>query len=128
MNIIVAEDNPDHCELLEIELKRSFPDCELLFANTGEELLQFLRATPQLPDLILMDIKMPRMNGLETIKSVRRVADWRRIPIIVNSTSASQLEVDACLSLGASYYLTKPLQAEQLRECLQGIRKGGLQL
>lgn len=123
MNIIIAEDNPDHCELLEIELRRHFTDCELLFAATGEELLQFLRASPQLPDLVLMDIKMPRMNGLETIRSVRRVAEWRGIPIIVNSTSASELEVDACLSLGASSYLTKPLRADQLRGCLAQLKK-----
>lgn len=122
MNFLVAEDNPDHCELLEIELRRCFPDCELLFANTGEELLQFLRATPELPDLILMDIKMPRMNGLETIKSVRRIDSWRSIPIVVNSTSASQLEIDACLSLGASFYLTKPLHAEDLENCLNLIK------
>lgn len=121
MNIIIAEDNPDHCELLEVELRRTFKDVEILFAHTGEELLQFLRASPQLPDLVLMDIKMPRMNGLETIKSVRRVNAWRKIPIVVNSTSASQAEVNRCLELGASFYLTKPLQARELQRCLRDL-------
>ncbi len=118
MQIIVAEDNPDHCELLEYELREYFPLCEILVASTGEELLQFLRASHEMPDLILMDIKMPRMNGLESIRAVRRVDTWRKIPIIVNSTSASELEIDACLSLGASFYLTKPLDGARLRECL----------
>ena len=122
MNILVAEDNPDHCELVELELNRCFSNCEILIADTGEQLLQFLRATPVLPDLILMDIKMPRLNGLETIQAIRRVEAWKKIPIIVNSTSASQVEVDECLRLGASCYLSKPINAEMLNECLIKMR------
>ena len=121
MNIIIAEDNVDHSELLEIELLKYFPSCELLFAQTGEELIQFLRASAELPDLILMDIKMPRMNGPETLRHIKRVEQWRSIPIIVNSTSASTHDVNACFELGASHYLTKPLQADALLRCLKSL-------
>jgi CheY-like chemotaxis protein len=115
--ILIAEDNPDHAELI----RETIEDCEIgvqiCMKKNGEETLRFLydqhKQRGDLPDLILMDIKMPRMNGIETLAAIKQDPDLRHIPVIMLSTSTNEAEMHVCLKCGAAAYLAKPLEASE---------------
>ena len=115
--ILIAEDNPDHAELI----RETIEDCErgvqICMKKNGEEALRFLydqhKQRGDLPDLILMDIKMPRMNGIETLAAIKQDPDLRHIPVIMLSTSTNEAEMHVCLKCGAAAYLAKPLEVSE---------------
>ena len=88
-----------------------------LLKKNGEEALRFLydqhKQRGDLPDLILMDIKMPRMNGIETLAAIKQDPDLRHIPVIMLSTSTNEAEMHVCLKCGAAAYLAKPLEVSE---------------
>lgn len=116
--IWIVDDNTDHCELAMETIRdvtKRFPvECK---ANGEIALLELLAScgpTSKLPSLILMDIKMPRQNGIETLKKIKRNLLLRTIPVVILSTSSSATEVEECLSSGAEFHLTKPLNHDDV--------------
>lgn len=118
--ILIAEDNPDHAELIRDTLEDSEPGMQICIKKNGEEALKFLydqhKQRGPLPDLILMDIKMPRMNGIETLAAIKQDPDLRHIPVIMLSTSTNEAEMRICLKSGAAAYLSKPLETSEFDE------------
>lgn len=129
--ILIAEDNPDHAELIRDTIEDCEADIQIYIKKNGEEALRFLydqhKQRGDLPDLILMDIKMPRMNGIETLAAIKQDPDLRHIPIIMLSTSTNEEEMRACLKSGAAAYLAKPLEVvefdDKIRPWLEEPRK-----
>lgn len=130
-SILIVEDNPDHAELIEGTIRDCEPSIRILNLKNGEEALQHLgilkAQNAPAPDLIFMDIKMPRMNGIETLIALKQDIYMRDIPVIMLSTSTNESEMRICLKSGAEVYLAKPLQAEtfkqQIRPLLEDWRK-----
>lgn len=130
-SILIVEDNPDHAELIEATIRDCEPGIRILNIKNGEEALQHLatlkRQNAPTPDLIFMDIKMPRMNGIETLIALKQDTYMRDIPVIMLSTSTNESEMRICLKSGAEIYLAKPLQADtfkqQIRPLLEDWRK-----
>lgn len=128
-SILIVEDNPDHAELIEATIR----DCELniniLNLKNGEEALQYLAARKKLkappPDLILMDIKMPRMNGIETLIALKQDIYMKDIPVVMLSTSTNEAEMRICMKSGAEIYLAKPLQTETFNEQIHPLIEAG---
>src|SRR5438132_12396350 len=91
-------------------------DCDLQFASDGEDVLDYLRRTGKhanalespRPALILLDLNMPRKDGFEVLREIKADRDFRRIPVIVFTTSNRDDDVDSSYDLGASSYVTKP--------------------
>ncbi len=78
------------------------------------------------PDMLLLDINMPEVSGLDLLEFVRRRSDWSHLPIVMLSTEAADVTVDRALALGADGYLTKPATIEELERTLQSaIEKHG---
>lgn len=112
MVILLIED--DTIEIL--KLKRSIAKLEeqhtIIEAHNGEEALSLLKEGP-LPELLLLDLNMPKMNGLEFLKQLRRLPDLQYLPTVVLTTSVNQADLKAAYSLGVAGYIVKPLRYEE---------------
>ena len=108
--ILIAEDHPTNRLLLERHL--SSRGCRLIFANDGQQAVE--KATTELPALILMDVQMPVLDGLEATKRLRNQPTTAKIPIITLTALAMPEDRLRCLEAGADAYLSKPLQLAEL--------------
>jgi CheY-like chemotaxis protein len=91
---------------------------KVLTANTGREAITTLESTPDVA-IVLMDVMMPEMDGYETMRAIRRNAQLRRLPIIALTAKAMKGDREKCLEAGASEYLAKPVNTEQLLSALR---------
>jgi CheY-like chemotaxis protein len=91
---------------------------KVLTATTGREAIDLIEATPNLA-LVLMDIMMPEMDGYQTIQVIRDKPVFRRLPIIALTAKAMKGDREKCLEAGASDYLAKPVNTEQLLSALR---------
>jgi two-component system, response regulator len=115
-HIVFAEDNPDHAFLIRRVLE---PHCQLTYASDGEQLLETLNNwMDELPRLVLIDVNLPRLSGLEVLERLRAKPDWRTVPMVVFSTSKLKLEVERALLAGANSFVVKPAKFTDFREVL----------
>ncbi|MSU31683.1 MAG: response regulator transcription factor [Pedosphaera sp.] len=108
--ILVVDDEPDALEVLEFNLKNA--GYEVTTADDGETALK--KARQQLPDLILLDLMLPEIDGLEVCKLLRRDTATSGIPIIMLTAKASEIDRVVGLELGADDYVTKPFSPREL--------------
>jgi CheY-like chemotaxis protein len=86
---------------------------QVISANNGQEAIRLVETTPELA-LVLMDIMMPEMDGYETMRRIRANQEFRRLPIIALTAKAMKGDREKCLEAGASDYVAKPVNTEQL--------------
>jgi phosphate regulon transcriptional regulator PhoB len=108
--ILVVDDEPDAVELIEVNLKAA--GFEVIIADDGREALQKARSAT--PDLILLDVMLPETDGLEVCKTLRRDTATTRIPIIMLTARAAEMDRVLGLELGADDYITKPFSPREL--------------
>lgn len=120
LTILLAEDNIDHAELIVETLKEFNIGNDIHHVTNGELVLDFLQGKPPFdqqqhnrPDLILLDLKMPRLDGKGTLKGIRELPNYQKTPVVMVSTSSTDEDIDECYDLGANSYITKPLQFEE---------------
>lgn len=116
IQIYLAEDNPDHAELLRDMLEENIPSFKLVHVENGELLLELLEKKPESPSLILLDLKMPKLSGLETLKKIRELDKHQHTKVIITTTSSMKSDVDAAMKLGATHFLTKPLNYDDIKD------------
>jgi len=109
--ILLAED--DHVDVMTV--RRAFKQLdvlnELVVANNGEEVIRYLDDSKMpLPCLIILDINMPKMNGLECLKILKQHSVYKNIPVFILSSSREQQDVDSSFSGGISGYILKPVE------------------
>ena len=95
---------------------------ELVVKENGEEGLEFLRNTAELPGLIFLDINMPKMNGIEFLQELKKNEEWLQIPIVVLTTSKDQQDKLHTFKLGISGYMIKPISYELFKEMVVTIK------
>ncbi len=107
--IIIAEDEEDHLYLIEKALSE-IRDYELTIykTNNGVELLNFIYQDNFMPDIILLDIDIPEINGFEVIKEIKKKEKYDRIPILILSTSNNEKDIQKASELGCDGYIIKP--------------------
>ena len=108
--ILIAEDEPDIRELVAFTLR--FAGYEVVAASNGEEAVQL--AGREMPDLALMDVRMPRMTGYDACRAMKASADLKHIPVVFLSAKGQESEINAGLEAGAEEYLLKPFAPDQL--------------
>ncbi|MFA7270039.1 MAG: response regulator [Sterolibacterium sp.] len=126
-DILLVEDEPADAHLVRSALNESRVHCNLHHVVDGVEALAFLRhqgesyrSAPQ-PDMILLDLNMPRMNGREFLAVVKADAALKAIPVVVLTTSDVARDVVASYHLGAAGYITKPVDMEQFIDAVRQL-------
>lgn len=117
--LLVVEDNPINLELV-IELLED--DYELETAEDGEAGLAAARRSR--PDLIIMDLSLPVLDGWDAIRQLRSDPAFRRIPIIALSAHAATQDIDRAVAAGCDAYVTKPIDDEKLRSTIERLLRG----
>jgi chemotaxis family two-component system response regulator Rcp1 len=121
MPILIVEDNAGDITLLRTALKRKRLDGALTVVRDGESALKFAdiidsRPDAVCPDLVILDLNLPKVNGREILKRFRRSVRLSAVPIVILSSSADERDKVAALSLGAKRYLHKPLNLEEFMD------------
>lgn len=117
--ILIAEDDEGHATLIKKNLRRSGVGNSILHFKDGQEVVDFLFIKGDGPHwekgkgyLMLLDIRMPRLTGIEVLEKVKEDAELRKIPVIMLTTSDDPREIERCHVLGCSNYVPKPIAYE----------------
>ena len=127
--ILMAEDDPDDRMLAEEAFEEARVRNDLRFVGDGEELLAYLRregryadrSTSPRPGLILLDLNMPKLDGREALREIKQDPNLRRIPIVVLTTSKSEIDLLQSYDLGANSYIVKPVTFDRLVEIIADL-------
>jgi two-component system, chemotaxis family, response regulator Rcp1 len=126
IDILLVEDNPGDVRLAQEALKESKVRNKLFVVDDGVEAMEFLRqqgkyADAPRPDLILLDLNLPRKGGREVLDEVKNDEDLKRIPVVVLTVSRAEEDIVKCYNNHANCYITKPLDFNQFMEVTKAI-------
>jgi CheY-like chemotaxis protein len=126
--ILLVEDDDGHAELVERNLKRIGVSNRILRLKDGQEALDFFYGNPDpsAPNtaeaiLLLLDIKMPRVDGVEVLRQLKSQAETSLIPVIILTTTDDPREIQRCYELGCSVYITKPVDYQAFVDAINRL-------
>jgi CheY-like chemotaxis protein len=129
VEILLVEDNPSDLELTLRALSEHHLCNSIHVARDGEEALNFIfgreqfasRRADELPRVILLDLKLPLVDGMEVLRQVRAHPQTHRIPVVVLTTSTEERDVVESYALGVNSYITKPVDFDQFKDAMHVI-------
>lgn len=130
-SILLVEDNPVDLDLALRAFSRQGAACSIEVARDGEEALAFIHRWEQghpVPALVLLDIKLPRVNGLEVLRQLKSHPRFGYIPVVMLTTSGEDADVGQAYELGANSYIVKPVNFARFIEVTEQIEQYWCQL
>lgn len=123
VTILVTEDDDGHAELIVEYLLEAGIKNNIIRFRDGLELWEYLQEKKSEPQayLLLLDIRMPRLDGVEVLKRIKNDDELKKIPVIMLTTTDDPREIEACYKLGCSSYITKPLDFSKFAETLKRL-------
>ncbi|MDR3448917.1 MAG: response regulator [Alphaproteobacteria bacterium] len=129
-NILLVEDNPDDFEATSRSLQRNHFVNPVRWCRTGRDAIDYLRhggvyagdAKVLRPDLILLDLNMPGIDGRKVLEIIKSDDDLKSIPVVVLTTSRDSKDVDQCYAIGANTYIQKPVSFEGLTQAIGAMK------
>ena len=129
LNILLVEDNPDDAFLVSTAVERTLAGIRVLLVQNGQEAIRYLdgqspyddRSRHPFPDLVLLDLKMPVVNGFEVLDWIRSQPGLRRLPVIVLTGSLLPEDTQKAYEAGANSYLIKPLDFKGMMETIKNL-------
>ena len=126
--ILIAEDDEGHTALITRNLKRAGLANPIITFKDGSEILDFLMYRGDGPHrvsgaqyLLLLDIRLPRVDGIEVLRQLKKDEELRKLPVIIITITDDQREVDQYYKLGCSFYITKPVDYEKFVEVIKKL-------
>ena len=127
--ILLVEDNPSDVGLTQRALEKSHIVNELVVAEDGQEALDYLFSSDpltgqkmnELPALILLDLKLPKLDGLQVLRQIRTDERTSRLPVVILTTSSEEDDIAQSYDLGANSYIRKPVDFKQFVEAVQHL-------
>ena len=123
--ILIAEDDDGHARLIEKNLSRAGLHNRIERFGNGQQILDFLfcrdagrHRSPETPYLLLLDIRMPQVDGVEVLRQIKEDPQLRKMPVIMLTTTDDPREVQRCHALGCSTYIVKPVIYEKFAEAI----------
>ena len=129
LRLLVAEDLPDNVELLKLAFSRTGMAAPVHYVENGEEAIAYLkgeegfgnRAHYPLPTMLLLDLKMPRLDGFGVLKWLRLQPELTRLLVVVFTASEYQDDIDRAFELGANCYIVKPVGFDELQDTVRWL-------
>lgn len=129
IDILLVEDNPEDANLTIRALRRNDLTSRILHLSDGAEALQYLfcqgayrnRKISDLPKLILLDLKMPKMSGLEVLKIIKANEQTRSAPVVILTSSNQNSDIERCLHHGANSYVVKPVDFDSFMKVITAV-------
>lgn len=131
--ILIADDNPGDRTLIETAFKESGIKHRLYFAEDGQELINYMNESHVYSDvnkshwLVVLDLKMPRLNGMDTLKIIKGDRRFKQIPVVVLTSSGLDKDINDSYQLGANSFFTKPNDYKGFLELAKLLKKYWLQ-
>jgi CheY-like chemotaxis protein len=128
--ILLVEDNIDDAELTIRELRKFAMDKNLYHVKDGQEALDFIfgvgsykniRDVQYLPKVILLDIQMPKINGIEVLQKIKTDPRLKLIPVVLLTSSSQSPDIQKCYDLGANSYIVKPVNIERFAQAIKNL-------
>jgi CheY-like chemotaxis protein len=126
--VMLAEDDEGHATLVRRNLKRAGLESEPIHVRDGQEALDYIYRRAPFTDrgrhdglVLLLDLNMPRLGGLEVLRRIKKDAELSRIPVFVLTTTDDPIELDRCYALGASACIVKPVDYASFSETVQRL-------
>jgi CheY-like chemotaxis protein len=132
-SILLVEDNAGDVRLTREALREADVSADLVAVPDGEQAMDFLRkegdhVEAARPDLILLDLNLPKKNGLEVLEEIKGDPELRRTPVIMLTTSSSARDVAACYDRGVNCYVVKPLDLDEFTGLVREINRFWLEV
>lgn len=126
VEILLVEDNPGDARLTFEALKEGRLHNNVHHVTDGEQALQFLRRQgpyhdAPTPNIVLLDLNLPRRNGREVLADIKSDPDLKSIPVVALTTSSARDDVNACYALGANAYMVKPVEFDRFLEAVRAF-------
>jgi len=126
--VLIVEDDPGHVRLIQRNLERAGLHNPIKVFQNGQEVLDFLlgrgsarKREPDTPYLLLLDVRMPQVDGVEVLRQVKAHPELRKIPVSMLTTTDDPREVARCHELGCSNYIVKPVDYEKFSEAINQL-------
>ena len=119
--LLLVEDDLDDIELLQSAFKDDHVQYEMDIVMQGDVVLPHLNQAERLPDVIILDLNLPRLHGKEVLQLLKASASFHNIPVVILTTSSSAREQDICQQMGAELFLTKPSTVEGFKAVIRSI-------
>jgi two-component system, response regulator len=113
IDILLVEDNPNDAELTQRALKKTSLEARLLVAKDGAEALEYLLSDRPKPKVIFLDLKLPKIDGIEVLRRARADERARSVPVVVLTSSQEERDVAECYKLGVNSYVVKPVEFDK---------------
>ncbi len=128
--ILLVEDNEDDYEATNRAFKKANLCNPIVWCKSGRDALDFLKregaykdaSKSSRPELVLLDLNMPGMDGRKTLEAIKKDDTLKRIPVIILTTSADERDIDACYQTGANTYVQKPVSFDGLIEAIKRLK------
>lgn len=120
IKVLLADDDPDDRSFFEEAIKQLDFDSKVATVENGKELLEYLE-TSDLPHIIFLDLNMPILNGLETLKKLKQNQNYNNIAVAIYSTSSANKDIEDTLANGANCYIVKPNDFQNLKSTLKYV-------
>ncbi|UHG93589.1 response regulator [Spirosoma oryzicola] len=124
--VFLVDDDEDDRFLVQQVFKQLSPECQIKSLFNGEQLINALATAPVLPSLILLDLNMPFMSGMEALRFIRREPKYQSIAIVILTTSSNPFDQQQALKLGANDFITKPADIKGLNKVILQLRQNWL--
>ena len=121
VDILLVEDNPNDAELTQRAFRKSDLDVRLTIVRDGAEALDYLFGGKPRPKVVLLDLKLPKIDGIDVLRRIRAGERTRTIPVVVLTSSQEERDIVECYELGANSYVVKPVDFDRFYRTVSDI-------
>lgn len=121
LNILLVEDDQDDIDLMQDALRDNGVDFALEVIKQGDKAIPYLESCKKFPDIILLDLNLPKIHGRDILDSIKSSHNFKSIPVVILTTSSSKVDMEYCVKAGANLFITKPYTVEGFKEMVVSI-------